>query len=191
VTPFDLIPVPVWQATVAGAFVAAGWLVNGWQNRKVAASLRDERLRDVHRALYAEIGTNVANLGSVAGLEAERQTIDDRMHADPGFVPFIPRERDDRVFEALVKDIHILPRSSSDAVVAYYVQIGRIAALAEDMRSDVFRTLEQDRRILMYSDYIAMKKQSLLYGEHAKVMINAYATGGPAAARRARSDAAQ
>ena len=190
-TPFDLIPVPVWQATVAGAFVAAGWLVNGWQNRRVAASLRDERLRDVHRALYAEIGTNVANLGSVAGLEAERQTIDGRMHADPGFVPFIPRERDDRVFEALVKDIHILPRSSIDAVVAYYVQIGRIAALAEDMRSDGFRSLEQDRRILMYGDYIAMKKQSLLYGEHAKVMINAYANGGPAAARRARSDAAQ
>ena len=50
------VDVRLWQAVIAGAFVAAGWLVNGWQNRREAARLRDEKLRDVHRALFAEIG---------------------------------------------------------------------------------------------------------------------------------------
>ncbi len=176
------IPVPVWQAVVAGAFVATGWLVNGWQNRRVAALLRAERLRDVHRAIYAEIGANLANLGSAEDLESWRTVIISRIAADDAFVPFIPKERADRVFEAIVENIHVLPRSTIDPIVVYYGQIEKIAALADDMRADGFARLSADRRRDIYSDYIEMKKQAFAFGSYALVLINAYAKGGAAQA---------
>ena len=115
------------------------------------AALRDERLRDGHRAPLAGIGTNVANLGLLKGLQAERQANYARMPADPGFVPFIPKKRDERICRACVTDIHILPRNRIDAVVACHVRIERIAALGVDMRGDGCRGLEQDRPILRYA----------------------------------------
>ena len=42
----------VQAAVLAGLFLAAGWLANGWANRQVAAALRDERVRDVLRAHF-------------------------------------------------------------------------------------------------------------------------------------------
>ena len=45
----------VWQAVLAGLFVAIGWIVNGAQNRREATRLRREQREDVQRALVAEI----------------------------------------------------------------------------------------------------------------------------------------
>jgi len=181
------VDVRLWQAVIAGAFVAAGWLVNGWQNRREAARLRDEKLRDVHRALFAEIGANLANLGSAAELDSYCEQIVGRMRQDDGFVPFIPKERADRVFESIVENIHILPRTSIDPVVAYYGQIERIAALADDMRGAAFAALSKERQIDMYRDYIAMKRQALAFGDYAKLLIDAYAKGGRAGAVEAEA----
>jgi len=168
----------IWQAVIAGGFVAIGWIVNGWQNRRVERRLRAEKLRDVHRALFAEIGANLATLGSIAELEDWGQGLIARMNDDPGLVPFIPREKSDRVFSTIVGEINVLPRATIDAIVAYYGQLERIAALAEDMRSPEFSALQVPRRIAVYSDYIKMKKQALEFGEFAKTMIVAYAEGG-------------
>ena len=91
----------IWQAVIAGAFVAAGWLVNGWQNRRVAEELRHERLRDAHRALYAEIDSNLSNLLDEGRLRAGAARMARRMRRDPDFVPFVSLERHDRIFRAL------------------------------------------------------------------------------------------
>ena len=174
------------QAVIAGAFVAAGWVFNGWQNRKQEARLRAERLRDVHRALYAEIGSTLANLWGEDQLAADAGKVLDQMSADPDFVPFIPREHGDYVFNAIVADIHILPRRTIDPVVAYYSQIKALSAFADDMRGASFARLPQERRMAMYRDYIAMKEQLLKFGVYATAMIAAYAEGGNAAADRVR-----
>ena len=168
----------IWQAVVAGLFVAGGWIYNGWQVRRAADRLRREKLRDSHRALYAEIGANLANLGSVAALERHGQTLVERMEADADFVPFIPIERSSPVFRALIESLHILPRTSIDPVVAYYSQIDACDALARDMREDRFATLSVERRIAIYRDYIEMKKQAFAFGNYALRMIAAYAAGG-------------
>ncbi len=176
-----IIGVPVQAAIVGGAFLAMGWIVNGWQNRRDAATLRAERTRDVHRAIYAEIGTNLANLWDEATLDTYAAGMIARMQ-DADFVPFIPLEQNDHLYEKIAADIHILPRQTIDPIVTYYALIRSISALALDMRADGFGKLSVDRRTAMYSDYIEMKKQALAFGRYANAMITAYAKGGAAAA---------
>lgn len=175
----------IWQAVVAGAFVSLGWVFNGWQNRREAAALRAERLRDVHRALYAEIGANLANMESQRAIFAGRDRIVARMDADESYHPFIVQEHKSSVFDAIVGDIHVLPRSSIDAVVAYYAQLSTIRSMISDIRSAEVRKLSLERRKALYSDYIEMRAQTFFYGDFALEMINAYSQGGAEAAKAA------
>lgn len=182
------------QAAVAGAVVALGWLVNGWQNRRERRALRAERLRDAHRALFAEIRAYLSQLVSRAALDEYRDGMVARMRADPDFVPLVPREGNDRVFAALIEEIHILPRVTIDPLVTCYSHPHAIEALADDMRASGFAALPQERRIALYEDYIRMKALALDYGEYCLKVIDVYATVGKdaveAEARRLSSRAA-
>jgi hypothetical protein len=167
----------IWQAVIAGAFLAAGWIVNGWQNRRADERFRAEKLRDLHRALYAEIGTNLANLSVYMDMHDYVEGLEDRMRRDPDFIPFIPREHHDFVFDTVVPEIYLLPRQTIDRVVEYYTQIKTISAFADDMRGEGFKALSQDRRIAMYLDYLLMKRQALEFGNSALGAILAYQDG--------------
>ncbi|MEL6586733.1 MAG: hypothetical protein AAFY65_10770 [Pseudomonadota bacterium] len=172
----------LWQAFVAGVFLAMGWIVNGWQNRRVAAQLRAERLRDAHRAIFAEIDANLSNLLDEGSLRAEGAEMIARMDGDPDFVPLIPRERHDRIFSALEEEIHVLPRVTIDPIVAYYSQLGSLGAHVDDMRGNAFKTMAPDRRVAMYRDYIDMKAAALRLGRKAVWLIEVYAADGKDAA---------
>jgi hypothetical protein len=185
------VPVPVWQAVIAGLFVAVGWIVNGWQNRRRDQMLRDERVRDVQRALFAEIRANVESLrrDDVAAYGAR---IAARIRAEPGFFPIVPTERNDTVFHAIVADIHILPRDSIDPIVLYYRQIGLIAAVVEDLRRLDVAVIGPDRAAALYGDYIALKTEAVEMGDEAMLMMDAHMDGGSASQRaikRGRDDA--
>lgn len=175
----------IWQAAIAGGFVSIGWIVNGRANRRRDRRLRQERLRDVHRALYAEIGTNLSNLRSASALSDDVAQMEQRMEAEPDFVPFLPQERTDRVFSEIVGEIHILPRVTIDPVVAYYAQVGAISALVEDMRADGYAALSPGRRLAIYRDLMEMKRQALTFGGAALRLIEVYAAEGKDAAEAA------
>jgi hypothetical protein len=100
------------------------------------------------------------------------------------YVPLVPTEKNDTIFQAIVADIHVLPRTSIDPVVLYYSQIASIAAMSEDIRSDAFRQMNVERRIRMYSDYIELKKEAIVLGEEAMLMIATYADGGRGAVEK-------
>lgn len=168
----------IWQAVIAGLFLAFGWLVNGRQNRRAANRLREEKLRDAHRAIFAEIATYVSNLWDGDQLDDYAEGIVARMQADPEFVPFIPRERYDRLFENIQSEINILPRVTIDPVVRYYSILDAIAAIAEDMRGRRFALLDPGRRIAIYRDYIGMRKQAQETGRLANHLIAFYAEHG-------------
>lgn len=172
----------IWQAVVAGAFLALGWVVNGARERRAARRLRAERLRDLHRALFAEIGVQVTNLGSEARIRADAAPILARMEEDDRFVPFIPRERADAVFRSALEDLSILPRVTIDPIVAYYAQLSALAALAEDMRAEDFRYLGAERRRAIYADYVEMKVQAFRFGRIATHLVHVYAQDGKAVA---------
>lgn len=190
----DQLDPRIWQAVIAGLIIGAGWFVNGWINRRDAARLRQEKLRDMHRAIFAEIGNNLANLWDAERLTAYADAMLGKMSADAEFVPFIPREHNDTVFDTLLPDIYVLPRQTIDPIVAYYSQIKAISTLVDDMRGDTYKGMTQDRRMAMYGDYIEMKKQALEFGRYANGMVTEYANNGPkgadAFAKRVSSRAA-
>jgi hypothetical protein len=174
--------VGVWQAIIAGLVIAAGWLTTAIFAEIGRTQDKAERLRDYHKAIYAEIGTTVQALWNAGTSEADGRNILDRMAHEPDFVPFIPREVHDTIFSSLIDRIDVLPRQTIDAIVAYYAQIRAVSGLAEDMRADAFRTLSQDRRMAVYADFLELRKVGYAFGLHALKLIAAYAEGGPAAA---------
>ena len=170
------------QALIAGLVVAIGWLANGWWNRRERRAMRAEKLRDHHRALFAEIASYLENLSSVEELTMYRDRMEEIFRTDPDYVPLIPREKNDTIFRALVEEINILPRVTIDPIVHYYAQVFAIETMIEDMRGERFKTLGAERRALMYSDYIDLKIQAFHDGHFALRMIAAYAKGGREAA---------
>ncbi len=118
-----------------------------------------------------------------------------RIRDADGFVPFIPRERNDSVFRTVVSDIHILPRVTIDPIVQYYSQLAALDALVDDMRGQAFEAMSPRRRAELYADYINIKINLVDYGEEATQTIDAFANGSRGRARevrrRIRSDRAE
>lgn len=174
----------VWQAVIAGVVLVAGWLTTAIFDRLGRARDKQERLRDTHKALFAEIRFALSVIdgdgeGGRWGAEVLR-----RMEADEGFVPFVPRERHDQIFDSVIGQIDVLPRQTIDPIVAYYGQIKAVSQMADDMRGDGFRALPQERRRAMYADYLTIRGRAFELGEYVLRLIDEYAKGGAAAADR-------
>ena len=169
----------LWQALIAGLVIATGWLATAIFAETERAARKAERTRDFHKALFAEIRNTLSVYYGEGQAEQHARDLIARMEADAEFVPFIPQEHHTRVYEALMKDVEILPRQTIDAVVAFYSQVAAITALAEDMRGAGFRRLPQDRRIALYRDYNAMRLRAFAVGQYLLKLIEIYAEGGP------------
>lgn len=165
------------QALIAGAFVALGWLVNGQANRRRDAALRTERVRDVQRALFAEIRAYLAALKSL-DLTMYGGEIERRILTEPGYFPVIPTEKNDSIFKAIISDIHVLPRQVVDPVVLYYSQIEALHAIIADLRALDVSQIGPQRAAAIYRDYIRMKRTAIDLGEEAMLMMGAWLTGG-------------
>lgn len=160
----------VMQALIAGVFLMLGWLVNGWSNRKRDRRLRAERVRDVQRALYAEIRAylavlerdHLADYGAMIGARIEEES---------DYFPVIPTEHNDAIFRAIVREIHVLPRDTIDPVVLYYSQLNAISAMISDLKSLNKEEIGTTRAAAMYRDYISMKLGAVELGEAAMVAI--------------------
>lgn len=175
--PFDAYLSPqAQQAVIAGLFLAFGWWVVALQNRRRDAALRAERVRDVQRALFAEIRAYLAVLrrDDVASYGAE---IADRILDEAGYFPVIPTERNDAIFRAIVGEIHVLPRDTVDPIVLYYSQLNAIAAIIADLRELDVGRIGAERAASMYRDYISMKIEALELGEQALESIRANIDG--------------
>ncbi len=182
----DLDP-RVSQAMIAGLVIAIGWLTTTifaeLENRRERA----EKLRDTHKALYAEIGTT---LDGLLNHEEHVSRILQRMSKEKDYMPFIPREKHDYVYDAVLERLEVLPRQTIDAIVAYYSQVKSVTLFAEDLRSDWVARAPQETRILMYKDYIQMRIQAFRFGMHALALIKAYSDGGVKGAEAVITEAA-
>lgn len=172
----------IWQAIIAGVVLAIGWLTTAIFAEVGKANARAAKIRDVHKALYPEIGNALANFWDEGRSEVYARFNVERMQQDESYIPFIPKEENDHIYDVIIQEIDILPVQTIDAIVAYYSQIKAIAALAQDMRGESFKALSQTRRIAMYEDYAAMRKQAFASGQYALRLIIEYSDRGPAAA---------
>lgn len=155
--------------TVAAALVAAAVAmlvrpVDDWLNRRRARALRAERISDVQRALLAEIRAHVVAL--------ESQRLDDRGTAallaglrESGRFPFIPTQANDRIFSAVLEEVHILPADVIDPVVTYYRQLSIMASFAEAMQRQAEK--DQPRAVEMFTDYLELTEAARESGQEA------------------------
>ncbi|MBU3029270.1 hypothetical protein [Paracoccus marinaquae] len=158
------------QAVIAGLFLAVGWWVVALQNRRRDAKLRQHRVRDVQRALFAEIRANVAALQREE-LEHYGEAIALRIEEKPGYFPTIPTEANDAIFRAIVGDIHVLPRDTIDPIVLYYRQLNVIGAAIADLRVLDIDRIGPERAADLYRDYINFRLEALELGEDAMIAI--------------------
>ncbi|SHI38660.1 hypothetical protein [Wenxinia saemankumensis] len=175
----------VWQALIAGVVIVAGWLTTAIFDRLARARDKAERLRDTHKALFAEIRSALSAIhGGGEGGRWGAEVLD-RMRREPDFVPFVPAESHDQIFDAVVGTLDVLPRVTIDPTVAFYKQIKDVGRMAEDLRSPRFIALPQQRRIAMFADFLQMRQVAFTLGEYALSLIAAFAEGGTPAAERA------
>lgn len=154
----------VMAAMVAATVAMLAWPVNDWLNRRRARTLRVERVSDVQRALLAEIRAHVVALESqrldgagVAALLAELR--------DRGRIPFIPAQANDRIYAAVIEDVHILPADVIDPVVTYYRQLSIMAAFAEALQKQADR--DHARAVEMFADYLELTESARESGREA------------------------
>lgn len=164
-------------AMIAGGFVALGWVFTNRQTIRRDRALRAERVRDVQGALYAEIHVYTETLESqvlpLYGAQVEGQILH-----QPGFFPVIPTESNDRIFAAIVEDIHVLPFDVVGPVVRYYYQLSVIAAMVADLRGLDVGKIGAERAARMYRHYIEMKIEAIELGNQAKLFLRAHLHGG-------------
>jgi len=171
------------SALLVAASALLGLVFNAAVARQAEARARAERIRDIHRALYADIAAQAANLVSHAALEAERDAMLPRI--EEGYIPLILHEPNSGLFSEVRKEIHILPRSTIDPIVSFYRQTDAIRALIDDMRGETFRDRASvAQRKAIYSDLIEVRKAALDFAIASLDIIEVYAKNGPEAALR-------
>lgn len=162
-------PGSILNPTVVAALVAAvvamlARPIDDWLNRRRARALRSERINDVQRALLAEIRAHVVAL--------ESQRLDDEATAallqglrDSGRFPFIPAQANDRIFAAIIEEVHILPADVIDPVVTYYRQLSIMGSFAEAMQKQAEK--DQPRAVEMFADYLELTESARESGQEA------------------------
>lgn len=165
-----LISPQVLSAFIAGSFLAAGWVFTHWLGQKRDRASRAERVRDVQRALFAEIRAHVAALRR-HDLADYGEVIALRIESEPGFFPTIPTEANDAIFRAILPDIHVLPRDTIDPLVLYYSQLNVISAAVADLRALDAGKIGPARTAALYRDYVTFRLEALDLGQEAMIAI--------------------
>ena len=178
-------------ALVGGGVVAAGWFWTHALSRRRDRLLRGERIADIQRALLAEIRAHVVALEHQQDAGVMRVP---RQISDDDYLPILPHDANDRIFRAIVEEVHMLPEWAIDPVVRYYRLLAVRAALAQDIRSNA---KDYPRRAAeMFRDYLTLNEETLETGLDAMEVLTASLQGGRRAvetlwARRARENEGQ
>lgn len=146
-------------AVIAGLINVAGWFVTSRQTLRLERVRRAERVIDTQTALLAEIRSDLQNFLGL-NVDDEIAAIERKLKAAPPaepYVPFVPRDSGSAVFTAIVPTISVLPTEVIDAVVLYYKQREAIAHFTEDLRSDRFLALPNERKLAMMEDYLRLR----------------------------------
>lgn len=175
--PFDAYLAPqAQQAVIAGLFIAAGWWVVALQNSRRDRQQRRARVEDMQRALLAEVRAHVVSLER----QLQEGTFEDLLQriGDGDAALVMPHGGNDRIFRAILADIHLLPGSVIDPVVIYY----RLIAVMDAMASSIRATARSKplRASEMMVDYILLNEESREAGLDVLEILTASLQGGEA-----------
>lgn len=163
------------SALIGGVVVALGWAISFWMERHRARLEREDRIIDIQTAIRAEIKAIVSapQNRDLEGSLARGMARFDEERAQAPYVPLVPHEKHDTVFEALVGNIHLLPTETVEPVVLYYNSTTALAMLAGDLRSQRFAEMDKERRKKMLRHYMLIKIAAKKLGEDAIAAIDA------------------
>ena len=169
----SLFDTAVVAALVSAVVTAFGWYASHWSEKRLETLRRDEKIVDVQTALLAEIESNLSRYAEI-DLDSHAAQMHRKIMANRGrtrFTPFVPKDITENVFEAFLANIDILPTVTIRDVVAYYKQEYKLRELVEDLRSDKYDRLSQERKARVYADYIWQIKTVLTDGEQAEATL--------------------
>ena len=175
----DRVAAALVTALVGGGVVAAGWFWTHALSRRRDRQLREERVGDIQRALLAEIRAHVAALeGQTLEEPDAREAMVARL-VQGRHVPILPHDANDRIFRAIVEDVHILPEWAIDPVVRYYRLLAVRSALAQDIRANAKD--QPERATEMFRDYLILNDETLATGRRVMIVLSAGLHGGEGA----------
>jgi hypothetical protein len=147
---------PAIVAALVSAIVSAiGWFVTFRATVRLEQLRRDEKVHDFQVALRAEIDSDALTL-VVVDRAVFLEEISERYRSDLTYSVLVPQLSDNVVFDAIVKDIPILPAAVIAPVIHYARLRQTISQFVGDLRSPTFPTLAAERQLVMYSDYLDM-----------------------------------
>lgn len=162
--------------TLLAATAVLSWLYGGWRKRVEERRLRNGKVLDIEKALRAEIEAHLHQLrrweieGRAAATVAQILAAGDA--PDTRFVPLLPPERHDRVYSAMVSEVHLLSTETVRPVVLYYNQIALIGDMSEMLRSAAYAQISAERRAEAYAHYIKMKRAAVSFGDDAVTSLD-------------------
>jgi hypothetical protein len=140
-------------AIVSGVVSAVGWFVNSWQSRRNERASRAEKVHDFQVALLAEIESDLLSTSVFDRAELLR-SVSARYREEPGYSVLVPHLASNVIFDAIVKEIHILPGDVIGPVVDYQRLRQTLERFAADLRASNFGQLPPERQLVMYTDYL-------------------------------------
>lgn len=140
--------------------------------RRAEKLRRIEKVRDFQIALRAEIASDLLNMQGSDRRQAMAE-LRTAFAADPSYSPVAPRLAANPIFSALVPEIHVLPEAVIAPVVHYARLRQTLERFAEDLRSETYRGLAAERRLLAYLDYLATYDRLEVLAHHALLSLDA------------------
>ncbi|WP_349364520.1 MAG: hypothetical protein ABL307_04375 [Roseitalea porphyridii] len=155
--------------TIAGASISAAivmtiWFLNRYQERKIEENRRKRKTIDVMSALIAEIRSYTSSTDFKRNdIKRAKRSAIEAFEGPYGyrFIPYVPIEKHDRVFEAVMLDIQVLPYTVVHQVVGFYSQMTAITGLQQQLNTDGYRELPSSRRLRLLLRYLDMNDHAL------------------------------
>jgi hypothetical protein len=164
-------------ALISSAIGLLGLYVNAWLTIRLERRRRKEKIRDVQIALLSEIRADIHNL-RFFDLDDNLAMVRERYGKVEGYVAR-PTLSPPLLLEGMLKsEVQTLPAPVIDAVFLYARQKAAIDLFVQDLRGPYFETRSKETQLLMYSDYIEMKKVELKLALNARDTIEASLDAG-------------
>ncbi len=161
---------------LTGGIALVTWSLNQRKERAERQHLREERREDLLRAMWSDIKPIWFDLYS-QGTFGEKATRVRAAFADPSaktghtdatpYTPFVTRVSGTMFDERLISDVDVLKEAEIKPLVTFYHQIRMINQMADDMRSDRYRTLSLDRKEAVLVDLFLMEHKATELAEDA------------------------
>lgn len=158
-------------AIVSGLINAAGWFVTFRQSRRLEQLRRDERVHDFQVAIRAEIASDLLGQ-TVFDHDDVYRSVAARYASEPGYSVLVPHLASNVIFEAVVKEIHVLPGEVIEPVVDYQRLRQTIERFASDLRATAFAALPAERQLAMFGDYLKMTERLQQLARRALVALD-------------------